>query len=277
MYRIKRLDFNVAYACNLACKGCISLSDFDRRGVVSLNEIQTQCDTWNKIIYPSVISIFGGEPLMHPRLETVLYMIRQAWPLAKLRLITNGYLLKKYDPELWFRFKPMEMQVSIHIQDHEKLITEQIKRILGCRKTWKVSRNTRDGHKQLELTNKELTIYKSKFGRFVMPYKMVDGVPTAFNSDPAKAHKICGNPDVPILYKNKLYKCAPIANLVDIDQRKKFYHYEGLGPNDELNLFVANINKPESLCSMCPEDLNHSVDHFDQDNVTVKNRSLTAL
>ena len=59
MYRIKRLDFNVAYACNLACKGCISLSDFDRRGVEPLQELKMQCQIWSKIIDPSIISIFG--------------------------------------------------------------------------------------------------------------------------------------------------------------------------------------------------------------------------
>ena len=59
MYRIKRLDFNVAYACNLACKGCISLSDFNRKGVESLKDIEDQCKTWSKILDPSIISIFG--------------------------------------------------------------------------------------------------------------------------------------------------------------------------------------------------------------------------
>lgn len=269
MYRIKRLDFNVAYACNLACKGCISLSDFDRRGVTSLNEIKTQCDTWGKIIDPSVISIFGGEPLMHPRIGNVLDMIRQTWPLAQIRLITNGYLLKKYEPEFWFKFGPMEMQISIHRQDHEKLITEEIKRIVSCRKTWKVTRNMVEGHKQLELSNDELTIYKSKFGKFVMPYKIIDGVPTPFNSDPVKAHKICGNPDVPILYKNKLYKCAPIANLMDID-KKGYYKYHGVSADQDVQSLVEQINKPESICSMCPEDKTHSIDHYNKNNVVVK-------
>ena len=123
MYRIQRLDFNVAYACNLACKGCISLSDFDRRGVESLQDIESQCHIWSKIVDPSIISIFGGEPLMHPRIEKVLTIIREAWPLAQIRFITNGYLLKRYDPELWFRIGQLEMQISIHRQDHEKLIT----------------------------------------------------------------------------------------------------------------------------------------------------------
>ena len=88
-HRIKRLDFNVAYACNLSCKGCISLSDFDRRGVESLKDIKEQCKTWSKILDPSIISIFGGEPLLHPRIKQVLDIIRESWPNAIIRFITN--------------------------------------------------------------------------------------------------------------------------------------------------------------------------------------------
>ena len=270
MYRIKRLDFNVAYACNLACKGCISLSDFDRRGVEPLQEIKMQCQIWSKIIDPSIISIFGGEPLMHPHIEKVLNYIRDAWPLAQIRFITNGYLLRKYDPELSFKFGHLEMQISIHRKDHEKLITNEIKRIVSRRKDWKASRTFAEGHKQLELQHDNLTIYKSKFARFVMPYKIVNGELTPFESDPAKAHKICGSPNVPILYKNKLYKCAPIANLLDLDTKDK-YKYEGIGPNGDVETIVKNINKPESVCSMCPENIDHSIDHFAKENVHVKN------
>ena len=113
-HRIKRLDFNVAYACNLSCKGCISLSDFDRRGVESLKDIKEQCKTWSKILDPSIISIFGGEPLLHPRIKQVLDIIRESWPNAVIRFITNGYLLRRYDPEMWYTFGSLEMQVSIH-------------------------------------------------------------------------------------------------------------------------------------------------------------------
>ena len=270
MYRIKRLDFNVAYACNLSCKGCISLSDFDRRGVEPLQDLKMQCQVWSKIIDPSIISIFGGEPLLHPRIEKVLYHIRKAWPLASIRFITNGYLLKRYDPELWFKFGDLEMQISIHRQDHEKLITQEIKKIVSKRKNWKAKRTFVEGHKQLELHHDNLTIYKSKFKRFVMPYKLENGKPTPFKSNPVKAHSICGSPDVPILYKNKLYKCAPIANLLDVDKQNQ-YHYEGVGPNGDIKSIIDNINKPESICSMCPESVEHSVDHFAKENVHVKN------
>jgi len=269
VYRIKRLDFNVAYACNLSCKGCISLSDFDRKGVESLKDIQDQCETWSQILDPSVISIFGGEPLLHPRIGKVLDAIRKYWTNAQLRLITNGYLLKKYDPEMWFRFGALEMQVSVHRQDHEALITKEIKKIVKCRDDWQAKRTSVDGHKQLELHNKDLSIYKSKFKRFVMPYRLENGELKPFKSNPKKAHSICGSPDVPILYKNKLYKCAPLPNILELD-KGNHYKYEGIGPTGDIETLVNNINKPEAVCAMCPESIDHSIDHFDKENVRVK-------
>ena len=269
-YRIKRLDFNVAYACNLACKGCISLSDFDRRGVESLKDIQEQCDTWSKILDPSVISIFGGEPLMHPRIQKVLEAIRKAWPEAVIRFITNGYLLRRYNPEMWFGFGSLEMQVSIHRQDHESMITKEIKRIVKLRNGWTATRSTVDGHRQLELHHDDVTIYKSKFKRFVIPYKLINGEITPFKSNPKKAHSICGSPDTPILYKNKLFKCAPIANILDMGKHN-LYDYKGVAADGDVQGVVKQINKPESICSMCPEQLSHSVDHYKKENVHVNN------
>ena len=268
-HRIKRLDFNVAYACNLACKGCISLSDFDRRGVESLRDIEEQCDTWSRILDPSMISIFGGEPLMHPRIQKVLDAIRNAWPNALIRLITNGYLLRRHDPNSWFNFGPMEMQVTIHRHDHENTITKEIKRIVECRKGWSATRSTVDGHRQLELHHADLTIYKSKFKKFVMPYRLENGELKPFDSDPKKAHSICGSPNVPILYKNKLYKCAPLPNILELD-KGKHYKYKGVDAEGDVSGLVSMINKPERVCAMCPDNDNHSIDHFNKENVRVK-------
>ena len=267
--KIRRLDFNIAYACNLACKGCISLSDFDRRGVESLEDIEVQCATWSRILTPNVISVFGGEPLLHPKLVQILKLIRMHWPHTIIRLITNGYLLKRFDPSIWFEFGKLEMQVSIHRQDHEHIISAEIKRIVQCKAGWKAKKTINDGHKQLELHNGDLIVYKSKFKNFVIPYKLLNGELTPFKSDPAKAHAICGSPDTPILYKNKIYKCAPIANILDLD-KKGVYKYEGVGPNGDIKNLVANINKPENICSMCPENIAHSIDHFVKENVHVK-------
>ena len=41
-------DVNIQYACNLACVGCISLSDFDRRGGVRISEGKQWFQDWSK-------------------------------------------------------------------------------------------------------------------------------------------------------------------------------------------------------------------------------------
>ena len=67
-HKLKRLDINVAYACNIKCSGCISLSDFPRKGVASVDEIESWLNYWQQYLDVDVIVLFGGEPLIHPRL-----------------------------------------------------------------------------------------------------------------------------------------------------------------------------------------------------------------
>ena len=74
--------------CNLACKYCNEYDDFSKpvptetmfRRVDKLAELGT-----------SVITISGGEPLLHPELDEIIRRIRRRGMIAGL--ITNGYLL----------------------------------------------------------------------------------------------------------------------------------------------------------------------------------------
>jgi len=74
--------------CNLACKYCNEFDDFSKpvpvetmfRRVDKLAELGT-----------SVITISGGEPLLHPELDDIIHRIRRYGMVAGL--ITNGYLL----------------------------------------------------------------------------------------------------------------------------------------------------------------------------------------
>src|ERR1700726_2094549 len=74
--------------CNLACEYCNEYDDFSKpvptetmfRRIDKLAELGT-----------SVITISGGEPLLHPELDDVIRRIRKRGMIAGL--ITNGYLL----------------------------------------------------------------------------------------------------------------------------------------------------------------------------------------
>src|SRR2546423_9512885 len=74
--------------CNLACEYCNEYDDFSKpvptetmfRRVDKLAEFRT-----------SVITISGGEPLLHPELHAIIHRIRKHGMISGL--ITHGYLL----------------------------------------------------------------------------------------------------------------------------------------------------------------------------------------
>lgn len=270
MHKFHRLDIMIAYSCNISCAGCISVSDIKRSGIESFENIVASINKWKNSISPKIITLFGGEPCLHPRLIDICSIVRQAWPESTIRIITNGYLLDKHNFADCFDLGPLEIQVSIHRKDHEPVINTKIKNILRHRHPWKVVKHSGNHHRQISWTHEKISIYKSIFSEFIVPYKKVSNEFLPWNSDPAKAHKICGSPSVPILYKGLLYKCPPVANIIDVTG-KNWYNYIGVDTDSDLEKFVSNIGKPESVCGQCPDSSQAVViDHFNKENVVVR-------
>ena len=235
------------------------------------DDIVESINTWKSKVYPKTTSIFGGEPLLHPRLTDIFGEVKKAWPDTTIRLITNGYLLNKMKMGNFFEHTPFEMQVSVHRLDHEHIINKNIIQFLKHYSDWKIVKVNEAGvgHHVYVWQRPGFKIWKSKFGQFVIPYNTEGNQLVPFKSNPKEAHSICGNPDVPILYKNKLYKCAPIANLLDLPNTKGF-KYKPIEAFDNVDAFVKMIGKPESICSMCPESRSHASDHYAKGEVHVK-------
>jgi len=74
--------------CNLACEYCNEFDDFSKP--VALAEMFRRIDKL-AALGTSVITISGGEPLLHPELDDIIRRIRKNGMVAGL--ITNGYLL----------------------------------------------------------------------------------------------------------------------------------------------------------------------------------------
>src|ERR1700751_5846987 len=74
--------------CNLACTYCSEFDDFSKP--VPIEEMYRRIDKLGAL-GTSVVTISGGEPLMHPELDDVIRRIRANGIVAGL--ITNGYLL----------------------------------------------------------------------------------------------------------------------------------------------------------------------------------------
>src|SRR5579863_5207073 len=74
--------------CNLSCRYCNEYDDFSRP--VALDTMVERIDLLGKL-RTGVITLSGGEPLLHPELDDIIRRIRANDALAGL--ITNGYLL----------------------------------------------------------------------------------------------------------------------------------------------------------------------------------------
>lgn len=270
---IYRLDLMIAYSCNIQCTGCISLSDFKRDGVAKFQDIEEWVSYWSSMVVPEVVVLFGGEPMLHPRILDICKLVRKHWPTSTIRLITNGYLLNKVDSAAWFDYGPFEMQVSVHRADHESLINANIKNILLQKTNWTVTKCSNEKHhEKLSWNIADFRIYKSWFKDFIVPFK--DDI-TPWMSDPKEAHSICGSPSSPILYKGKLYKCPAIANAMDLSN-KNWFNYKPCESNDTLDEFISNIGIPEPACGQCPNKANAVViNHFDKNNVIAKIKNIS--
>jgi len=94
--------------CNLACAYCNEFDDFS--DPVPLTEMERRIDDLGRL-GTSVITISGGEPLLHPELDGIIRRIRKTGAIAGM--ITNGYLLMPERIERLNKAGLDHMQISI--------------------------------------------------------------------------------------------------------------------------------------------------------------------
>jgi len=94
--------------CNLTCTYCNEYDDFSKP--VPLDTMMARLDRL-AALGTTVVSISGGEPLMHPELDEIIAHIRKHRMMSGM--ITNGYLLTAERIERLNRAGLEHMQISI--------------------------------------------------------------------------------------------------------------------------------------------------------------------
>jgi MoaA/NifB/PqqE/SkfB family radical SAM enzyme len=94
--------------CNLACTYCNEFDDVS--AAVPLEEMKRRFDRLADM-GTSIITISGGEPLLHPELDAIIAHIRKRGMIAGL--ITNGYLVTRERIERLNRAGLEHLQISI--------------------------------------------------------------------------------------------------------------------------------------------------------------------
>lgn len=101
--KLKALVVNICDHCNLNCRGCDHFSPIAEKRLLDTNEIVADLKQMKKILDNDIeiISILGGEPLLHPDLETILEQARKIFPHISIWLSTNGLLMHNLRTEFW--------------------------------------------------------------------------------------------------------------------------------------------------------------------------------
>lgn len=282
-YEFFKLIFHIAYSCNMSCKGCLAVSDIPREGVQPYEDVLETIKEWSKVLDPRWIQIFGGEPLMHPRIKDIVKDLRTYWPNARISLPTNGLLLRRImDPEWLDSVTPLELRVSLHRNDDAgRFFKPLIKEFMAMYPDWQ--RNTKEFHEYglpesekvpmlFNFVKGDLSVAVVHYENFVVPYTYDEqGRMSPYKNDPAEAWKRCVSPELVYLYKKQLWKCIAYPNLKDTaeDFENRWPAYKPFDASDDLTPFFANIRNHEDLCSMCPNNNNTLMDHNDPTTVKI--------
>ena len=134
---LKRIGIPIVEHCNLNCKGCLHFCNLNQEEFYyDCNEFECDVMRISELFDDiEVLRLYGGEPLLHPKIIRLLEIARRYLKKAKIEILTNGLLLPTLDEKFyqsitnlgicigWSSY-PIEKKISMKIEN--KLISEKV-------------------------------------------------------------------------------------------------------------------------------------------------------
>jgi MoaA/NifB/PqqE/SkfB family radical SAM enzyme len=100
---LPRIEFAVACHCNLNCRGCAHYAPVAEKEFMDINVFNQDIKRLSVLSNGNIdtIHLCGGEPLLHPDVINFMKIAREHFARSKIRLITNGILLKTMPDNFW--------------------------------------------------------------------------------------------------------------------------------------------------------------------------------
>lgn len=105
--KIIKLCFDIIEKCNLNCAGCLVFSPLVKQGggyTMNINQFERDIRRISELFEEEelqVITISGGEPLLHPDIDKFPVIIRKYFSNVNVRIVTNGILLLQQNDSFW--------------------------------------------------------------------------------------------------------------------------------------------------------------------------------
>lgn len=266
-YSIGEGQFYITNVCNLTCDRCSSYNNRNFKGHFLWKDNKDDYQAWSEILDIDALSIIGGEPFANPDLENWISGLRALWPNVKdFSISTNGTFFKnKKELIKKFIYQKVYMDVSVHdpalYKDVEETLTE-------CLDGFDAHSIDKGISKEIYVKDTLVAKISEAYNFSTMSVKSIkDGVTYMHDSDPVKAHSVCGCNFCHYFVRGKLYKCyltaitQDLTNQFNIEDRAEqlLKEYDPCGPYDDpskIETFVNKILEPIPQCRLCTDKPN---------------------
>ena len=241
---IPELHIPILLKCNLKCEFCAALSPYTDV-VFETKDLLSSFDAWSKKVIPRLITIVGGEPLLHPDYEEVSLAIRHCWPDAEIALVTNGVLLNNVSDDFLIKCRDSRIRLSIskHLdtKNYNTLLEKNLERF--------------------DKLNVEYSTYPSH--QFWIAQYLIDreGFPLPYSSKPPISWNQCDGKLYPALLGNHIFRCCNLAHAFGVMKDRKVPHqwqgvlsHHGVSPDNSIETIMAYLKEGVMAeCRHCPE------------------------
>ena len=271
MHQLKHVEFYVTNACNLSCDGCNRFNNLNLSGHDDWISHRDDYKNFLKHVDCSFITVLGGEPTMHPMINTILRDLRSYFPTKNILLTTNGLLLHKVKG-LWSAIVDNKICLDLNVHNREWRVPVYNNLVGLIKQKFKLNwRNTGSGW-SAEFTHKGVPHRFSCSDSFMQnSFGHPHGAMKPYNSDREKAWQACYS-KCPTISEGKFFKC-PISHCmpVAIRQRNDITYTEsqkslidsfpyfkcGDIQNVSVEEFKTLVHGSIEQCTLCPESFKH--------------------
>lgn len=231
-------EVHIVEHCNLNCKSCNNFSCLADEEYLDINTFSSDLKQIKFIFGDKVdvIQLLGGEPLLHPRLDVFCRVSREIFPMAKIRIVTNGTLIMKQPNSLWDICR--EKQVSIRVT-HYPIMFDYESAIAYVR-------------------SKGVDIDFGDDTKEAMRTMSIFPIDPSGRQNAKKSFLLCGRANTCIsLKRGKLYTCTMIPNIHVFN--KTFETQIPVTDEDYIDIYkeleaeeiLEKLSKPFPICKYC--------------------------
>ncbi len=112
---LQHLDYHLTTHCNLNCKGCSVFSPIAKEWFAAPEEFKKEIEALRKALdgaSPVNIHLLGGEPLLHPQIESFAFIARDVFPEARIDFTTNGLLVRQMPETFWETLRQTQVAIK---------------------------------------------------------------------------------------------------------------------------------------------------------------------